>query len=107
MGKATSAKNIEDLFNTEGRALLTRFAPISAIWRCLGSVLLVVIASPLIAHGEVLAQKEASVDLSPLVAKSTVTAHTDSAKEISVVFVLPLSNAKVAADYAAVAITRD
>ena len=58
------------------------------------------IASTLIAQGEVLAQKQPSVNLSPLVAKSTVTAHTNPTKEISVILVLPLRDLKAATDYA-------
>jgi subtilase family serine protease len=91
---------MERRFTTEGWALPARFAAMSVNWRHLGSILLSVIGSTLIARGEVLAQQKVSVDLSPLVAKSTVTSHTDPAKEISVILVLPLSDLKGATDYA-------
>jgi subtilase family serine protease len=91
---------MEGLFNTEGWALPARFASVSAKWRHLGSIVLGVIGSTVIAQGQVLAQKQPSIDLSPLVAKSTVTSHTAPAKEISVILVLPLSDLKGATDYA-------
>ena len=91
---------MEGRFTTEGWALPARFAAMSVNWRYLGSILLGVIGSTLIARGEVLAQKKLSVDLSPLIAKSTLTSHTDPAKEISVIFVLPLSDLQGATAYA-------
>jgi subtilase family serine protease len=91
---------MEGLFNSEGWALPTRSASSGFKWRHFVSILLGVIGSIFIACGEVLAQQEPSVDFSPLVARSTIISHTDSAKEISVIFVLPLSDADGAADFA-------
>jgi subtilase family serine protease len=85
---------------TEGWAVPTRFTSTGSNWRHLVFILLGVIGSIFIAPGEVFAQQEPSVDFSPLVAKSTVTSHTDPAKEISVIFVLPLSDADGAAGFA-------
>ena len=88
---------MDKLFNKDGWALSSRLTSISAGWRYLGPI---VLASTLIVQGEALAQKEPLVDLSPLVAKSTVTSHTDSTKQISVVLVLPLRDLQGATDYA-------
>ena len=74
---------MEKLFNKDGWTLSSRFTSISAGWRYLGPI---VLASTFVVQGEALAQKEPSVDLSPLVAKSTVTSHANSVKEISVKF---------------------
>jgi subtilase family serine protease len=88
---------MDKLFNKDGWALSSRFTSISAGWRYLGPI---VLASTFMVQGEALAQKEPSVDLSPLVAKSTVTSRTDATKQISVVLVLPLRDLQGATDYA-------
>jgi kumamolisin len=44
--------------------------------------------------------QSATIELSPMVAKSTAIAHTDSSKEISVVLVLPLRDPQGAAEFA-------
>jgi subtilase family serine protease len=88
---------MENLFIKDGWTLCSRLTSISAGWRNLGSI---VLASTLMVQGEAFAQKEPSIDLSPLIAKSTVTSRSDSAKEISVVLVLPLRDLQGATDYA-------
>ncbi len=85
---------MEGLFHTRGLTGLTRFTQAAAKFRQLGTIMLGGLALPLVAHGE------ATVDVSPLVAKSTVTGSTNPTKEISVVLVLPLKDAKGAAEFA-------
>jgi subtilase family serine protease len=91
---------MEKSFNRDGWITSSRFTPISAGRRCLGSIALGVFASTLLAQGQVRAQQQLSIDLSPLVAKSTLLSHTASTKEISVVLVLPLRDLKGATEYA-------
>ena len=63
-------------------------------------LLLIALVSTPNARGQVLRRSASIIDVSPLVAKSTVISSTDSSKQISVVLVLPLKYPREAADFA-------
>jgi subtilase family serine protease len=86
-------------FKTGGRIVLARFFRGAASWRSFGTVMLGAIAWLWFAPCGVFAQSDATIDLSPLAAKSTLLSATDPAQEISVLLSLPLGDAKGAADF--------
>src|SRR5258707_1375978 len=80
--------------------LLVRFALAAGTQRRLASVLLGILVYLLVPSREIMAASRAIVDLSPLVAQSTLVAPTDPSKEISVILVLPLKDEKAATEFA-------
>src|SRR5260370_35211279 len=90
---------MHNLFNL-GRTLLTRCTIKTATRRRLGTGLVCLLGSSMMAQSQVLARKTMTVDLSPLISQSTIVSPTDATKEISVVLVLPLRDAKGAAEFA-------
>jgi subtilase family serine protease len=81
-------------------SLLFGYCVASRDWSRFRSSLFGVLAGLLCLPGGVFAQSEATVELSPLVAKSTILSPVDAGKEISVVLVLPLRDLKGATEFA-------
>src|SRR5260221_14683312 len=79
--------------------LLVRFALAAGTPRRLASVLLGILVYLLVPSREIMAASRAIVDLSPLVAQSTLVFPSDSSEEISVILVLPLKDEKAATEF--------
>jgi subtilase family serine protease len=89
---------MESLFKLEGRNASARLF-LSAKWLRLRELPLSVVTSILLANTGVLPTTAATINLSPLVAKSALVSAVDSAKRINVVLALPLSDAAGAAQF--------
>jgi subtilase family serine protease len=88
------------LLNRLWRLSIKQLARVSIGFQRLGFISLGALATPGSTPGAVLSQLTNSIELSPLVAESTVLSPTDASKEISVVLVLPLKDPQRAAEFA-------
>ncbi|MFY9985346.1 MAG: S53 family peptidase [Chthoniobacterales bacterium] len=84
----------------ESSALIERFFRRFPKLRQAGDITLGVFAWFVVATGSASGQSAVTVDLSPMVAESTLLSPVDSAKQISVVLALPLADSQGAADFA-------
>jgi subtilase family serine protease len=83
---------------TAGRHRLARVSRGATSWRQLLPIAFGLVLSPLIKPGNVFGQT-ATIELSPLVAKSTFLSPVDQSQQLSVVLTLPLSDPQGAADF--------
>jgi kumamolisin len=87
---------MESLFSKNERSVLVRLIG-NAAWRRFGSTALGAFASVVLASGS-LSARAATIQLSPMVARSVVLSTVESQKQISVILSLPLSDGKGAAE---------
>jgi len=91
-------KPMESLLNMEGRSIPAQLTQ-DAKWRLVRNVTLGAFTSLMLMAGSVPAATAAAINLSPVVAKSTVLSGVDAGKQINVILSLPLGDSAGAAEF--------